>query len=221
MPAALEPTTATPSEAPYETALPSSPVVVVVASRDAELAARRSLRAQIARLDGELGRLAIEGFPHVSTWRSAGRPRFAQVSERCAPRLASLAELEARRDELVRRLREAQERTAARVEHERRARALLRAMQLEPGRYRFVRLRAADLGEAGCGVWHVRPRLGVIGMLAGWWQVKLSSGCPLATAAAESRRPQALRCGARAAAAAGASRARRSASSRARVADGR
>jgi hypothetical protein len=25
----------------------------------------------------------------------------------------------------------------------------------------------------------VRPRLGLIGMLCGWWQVKLSSGCPL------------------------------------------
>ena len=39
---------------------------------------------------------------------------------------------------------------------------------------------AADLGEPGCGVWQVRPRLGIIGMLMGWWQVKLSSGCPLA-----------------------------------------
>ena len=25
------------------------------------------------------------------------------------------------------------------------------------------------------------PRLGLIGMLMGWWQVKLSSGCPLAS----------------------------------------
>jgi len=35
------------------------------------------------------------------------------------------------------------------------------------------------VGEPGCGVWQVRPRLGLIGMLMGWWQVKLSSGCPL------------------------------------------
>ena len=28
-------------------------------------------------------------------------------------------------------------------------------------------------------MWQVRPRLGLIGMLMGWWQVKLSSGCPL------------------------------------------
>ena len=40
-------------------------------------------------------------------------------------------------------------------------------MRLEPGRYKFVRLPVADLGERGCGVWEVRPRLGLIGMLAG------------------------------------------------------
>jgi hypothetical protein len=44
-----------------------------------------------------------------------------------------------------------------------------------------VRVANRDLGESGCGVWHVRPRLGLIGMLMGWWQVKLSSGCPLAS----------------------------------------
>jgi hypothetical protein len=27
----------------------------------------------------------------------------------------------------------------------------------------------------------VRPRLGLIGMLMGWWRVVISSGCPLAT----------------------------------------
>ena len=57
----------------------------------------------------------------------------------------------------------------------------LERMLLEPGRYRFVRISNRDIGEPGCGVWQVRPRLGLIGMLMGWWQVKLSSGCPLAT----------------------------------------
>ncbi len=28
--------------------------------------------------------------------------------------------------------------------------------------------------------WHVRPRYGLLGMLMGWWRVKISSGCPLA-----------------------------------------
>src|SRR5207302_1017804 len=68
----------------------------------------------------------------------------------------------------------------AKPEHERRARELLERMKLEPARYKFVRLPVRDLGEGGCGVWEVRPRLGLIGMLAGWWQLKLSSGCPLA-----------------------------------------
>ena len=60
-------------------------------------------------------------------------------------------------------------------------RVALEKMLLDPGRYRFVRISNRDIGEPGCGVWHVRPRLGLIGMLMGWWQVKLSSGCPLAT----------------------------------------
>ena len=35
-------------------------------------------------------------------------------------------------------------------------------------------------------MWYVKPRLGLIGMLMGWWEVKLSSGCPLAPAAGAS-----------------------------------
>ena len=33
-------------------------------------------------------------------------------------------------------------------------------------------------GRPGCGAYHVRPRAGIVGMLMGWWQVKISSGCP-------------------------------------------
>ncbi|HZE06825.1 MAG TPA: hypothetical protein VE127_16470, partial [Solirubrobacteraceae bacterium] len=52
-------------------------------------------------------------------------------------------------------------------------------MLLHPAEHKFERIACRELGEPGCGVWHVRPRLGLIGMLMGWWQVKLSSGCPL------------------------------------------
>jgi hypothetical protein len=52
-------------------------------------------------------------------------------------------------------------------------------MILEPAKHRFARVMRHELGEPGCGAWQVRPRLGLIGMLMGWWQVKLSSGCPL------------------------------------------
>jgi hypothetical protein len=84
------------------------------------------------------------------------------------------------RDRLVGRVQDMRRIAAERVEHERAARELLEGMKLEPGRYKFTRLPVRDLGQGGCGVWEVRPRLGLIGMLAGWWHVKLSSGCPLA-----------------------------------------
>lgn len=146
---------------------------LIVDHRAGERAAAGSLRLQIARLERELSGLVAAGFPHVAAVGS-GRP--------ANPRLLSLGELEETRDRLVRRVHEAQQRTLTRAEFERRSRALLERMRLEPGRYRFVRLPAADIGESGCGVYRVRPRLGIVGMLAGWWQVKLSSGCPLSKA---------------------------------------
>jgi hypothetical protein len=55
---------------------------------------------------------------------------------------------------------------------------LLERMLLEPGRYKFVRVANRDLGESGCGVWHVRPRLGphrhAHGLVAGQAVVRLS-----------------------------------------------
>lgn len=139
----------------------------------AERAARESLRAQVAKLEGELSGIVACGFPHISP------TPFVAPERTAGPRLLSLAELERERDRLVMCLHRAQSQTRQRAELELRSRDLLERMQLEPGRYRFVRLRVADLGERGCGVWEVRPRLGLIGMLAGWWHVKLSSGCPL------------------------------------------
>jgi hypothetical protein len=54
-------------------------------------------------------------------------------------------------------------------------------MIAEPERYRWVRVAAEDVGERPCQHWHSRPRWGILGMLLGWWRVKHSSGCPLAT----------------------------------------
>ena len=53
-------------------------------------------------------------------------------------------------------------------------------MIAEPERYKWVRVSNEDIGEPGCRHWHSRPKLGLIGMLMGWWRVKVSSGCPLA-----------------------------------------
>jgi hypothetical protein len=143
-----------------------------------ERAARRALRAQVARLERELSAIVVDGFPHIAPPAHAGssglRDRAAGV-----PGLLDLGRLERTRDELVGRLQLARRATAERVELETRARKLLERMKRDPSSYKFVRLPVRDLGEHGCGVWEVRPRMGLIGMLAGWWQVKLSSGCPL------------------------------------------
>jgi hypothetical protein len=153
----------------------------------AERAARESLRGQVAKLELQLSGIVARGFPYVSPggagWiDEAGRyssPTAAGQAGWAGPHLLSLAELERARDRLVGCVRLAQEQARERAELEVRSRDLLERMRLEPGRYKFVRLRVADLGERGCGVWEVRPRLGLIGMLAGWWELKLSSGCPL------------------------------------------
>jgi hypothetical protein len=136
-----------------------------------ERAAREALRMQVAKLERELSGLVAHTFPHIS-------PRDDSGETFSGPRLLSLAELERTRDRLVLRVGEVRGQVAERTALEQRSRALLQRMKLEPGRYKFVRVPVADLGDGHCGVWEVRPRLGLIGMLAGWWQVKLSSGCP-------------------------------------------
>jgi hypothetical protein len=138
-----------------------------------ERAARRQLRAQIARLEAQLSDALISAFPYG--------PVATAVSAPGGPRLLGLGELERVRDALAARLGTARAELDERGERQAACRALLERMLLDPGRHRFVRVANRDLGEPGCGVWHVRPRLGLIGMLAGWWQVKLSSGCPLAS----------------------------------------
>ncbi len=155
-----------------------------------ERAARSSLRAQVARLERELAAIVAEGFPHIrlpSDEGRAGRATTIGADRVGGARLLDLEELERSRDELAGRLQQLRSRVAQRTEHERRAQQLLEEMRLEPGRHKFRRLPVRDLGQGSCGVWEVRPRLGLIGMLAGWWQLKLSSGCPLPRGRAAAR----------------------------------
>jgi hypothetical protein len=146
---------------------PSSLVV-----EDGERAARRSLRGQIAKLERELADAFLTAFP-------MGGLAHPQAGRRREARLLDLGELERVRDELAQRLGAARVTIAERADAQAANRVLLERMLLEPGKHRFVRVARSDLGEPGCGAWQVRPRLGLIGMLMGWWQVKLSSGCPL------------------------------------------
>jgi hypothetical protein len=140
--------------------------VELTARRVDEQAARAQLRRQIARLEAQLG--ALPPRPIEAPARPGG------------PHVLTLGELERVRDSLVVRVSDARRMAQALGERQAAARDLLERMLREPRRHKFVRVSARELGEPGCGAWHVRPRLGLIGMLAGWWQVKLSSGCPLA-----------------------------------------
>jgi hypothetical protein len=147
-----------------------------------ELAARRSLRGQIARLERELSDAFVTAY-------SLGGLGDSPEQTCCDPRLLDLGELERVRDELAERLRSARVTIAERAEIQAANREYLERMLLEPEKHRFARVACRDVGEPGCGVWQVRPRLGLIGMLMGWWQVKLSSGCPLAEGRAPAARP--------------------------------
>ena len=95
------------------------------------------------------------------------------------PRVLGLGELERVRDELATRVGEARLALDERTRLETRNRELLRRMLADPAAHRWVRISRHDVGEPGCGGWHSRPRLGLLGMLMGWWRVKVSSGCPL------------------------------------------
>ena len=134
-----------------------------------EALARRELRRQIARLERRLTDLVLElGVPVGGGYVSDG------------PRLLGVAGLERRRDHLVRLVARGQAGLAQQQSSRAAARERLEAMIADPARHRFARVSLAELGQPGCGVYQVRPRLGLVGMLAGWWEVKLSSGCPLA-----------------------------------------
>jgi hypothetical protein len=143
--------------------------------------ARRSLRRQISKLERELADAFVTAFPMGGL--------ALPVGPDAEPRLLNLEELERVRDDLVERVRAARITITERGEQQAANRLLLERILLEPGKHRFQRISRHDLGEPGCGVWQVRPRLGLIGMLMGWWQVKLSSGCPLARGRGLAPRP--------------------------------
>jgi hypothetical protein len=139
-----------------------------------ERAARRTLRDQIARLEAQLADTVATAFG------MRDEVPF-EVMGAHGPRVLGIAELERVRDDLAARLGDVRRGLTQRGLEQERARVRLERMLLAPGEHKFARIAAAELGEGGCGVYQVRPRLGLIGMLAGWWHVKLSSGCPLAT----------------------------------------
>jgi multidrug efflux pump subunit AcrA (membrane-fusion protein) len=138
-----------------------------------EREARLQLRRQIARLEAELGGLFGDAFGHTEI------PHRLEATA-AAPRVLDLGELEAVRDRLADRIAEARRTVAERARVEAENQELVERMLAAPQDFKWVRVSREDLGLPGCGHWHSRPRLGPIGMLMGWWRVKISSGCPLA-----------------------------------------
>ncbi len=136
-----------------------------------ERLARRALRRQIASMERELA--ALFG----SAYQRRGLD-WSTPTASGGPRLLDLAELESLRDSLAERLQDTRRMLQERGYADQRNRELIAQMMLEPHRYPWVRVSNEDIGEPGCRHWHSRPRYGLLGMLMGWWRVKVSSGCP-------------------------------------------
>jgi hypothetical protein len=135
-----------------------------------EQAARRTLRDQIARLEREHAAIVAHAYPRLEV----GRPG----AELAGPRLLTLGELERVRDALATRV--VALRGGAEAQEARQAIALgeLEQRLADPPAHKWKRLTNTDLGRPGCTTYHVRPRAGLLGMLMGWWVVKISGGCP-------------------------------------------
>jgi hypothetical protein len=138
-----------------------------------ERASRADLRLQISRMEAELARLFRSAFPRTGI-------EFSVPAPGGGPRLLSVDELEVIRDGLATRISEVRGRLHQHAEAEERSRLLIDEMTADPAAFKWLRVSNEHIGEPGCRHWHSRPRWGVLGMLMGWWRVRVSSGCPLA-----------------------------------------
>jgi hypothetical protein len=147
------------AESPDEKRAPRTPVE--------ERSARAALRGQIARLEAKL-----------APYPGAGGPSEQVGPSTAHPRVASIDELEAIRDELISRLEQAQSETTRKEERQGAARRWREEALKNPAAHRWEYATHDDLGEPGCGRVEVRPAWGPVGALMDWWRVKMSSGCP-------------------------------------------
>jgi hypothetical protein len=146
-----------------------------------EAAARRQLREQVARLEGELATLFCSTYPRRGfDWG---------VPSRGGPRLLTIRELEELRDDLAAKVQDNRRMLGDRTYVEELHRRRIEEMMLAPEEHKWVRVQNEDIGEKGCKQWHVVPRFGLLGMLMNWWRVRISSGCPLARGRGRRPRP--------------------------------
>jgi DNA-binding transcriptional regulator YhcF (GntR family) len=152
---------------------PLDPEVEAPAEEDA-LAARRTLRGQIARLEAELA-----AYPEEAT-RAGVEEAAPEPLAGPTARIADLGELEVVRDQLFDRLKRVRAEAVRRTRGESAARRQLDRMVEEPGAHKWETVSNQDLGRPGCSTYKVEPAWGPVGALMNWWRVKVSSGCPLA-----------------------------------------
>ena len=134
-----------------------------------ELAAKAELRRQIGELDAALCALRAEAHPAPLGIASIGGG---------PARLLSLDQLESLRDQLASAAEDARAALTRLRASQEEARGLVERMLADPSSYRWLRVSREEAGLVGCGHWHVVPRFGPVGLLTGWWRVKISSGCP-------------------------------------------
>jgi DNA-binding transcriptional regulator YhcF (GntR family) len=132
-----------------------------------EAAARKELRRQIGRLEAQLA-----SYPEARSKRSI-HPLL-----RSKAHVADVGELESVRDELIARLRDAREAAERTGKRQARARGRRERISSEPEANRWQSVRREEVGDPGCGETRSVPRFGPVGAVAGWWRVKVSSGCP-------------------------------------------
>ena len=133
------------------------------------MGARQELRRQIGRLEAQLASYTVD------LESLAGKPPRVRPAE---PRIASAADLERTRDDLLHQLATARSVGARRARAEARAREVRDAIVADPAAHPWQKVSAAETGEDGCTTWESSPRMGPLGALMKWWRVKVSSGCP-------------------------------------------
>ena len=108
-----------------------------------------------------------------------GRDRRQCAALSAEPRVLGLGELERLRDDLADRVADARVALeSARVETDNRD--LLKKMLAAPADFRWVGSPAPTSASRAAAAGTQPAGFGPIGMLMGWWRVKVSSGCPLA-----------------------------------------
>ncbi len=144
---------------------------------DERAATHATCAARSRRWRRELGQLFASAFPRTGI-------DFRVPAPGGGPRMLSVDELERLRDSLASRICEVKTHLGEYSRAEELNRGLIERMTDDPESHKWVRVSNEHIGEPGCRHWHARPRWGVLGMLLGWWRVKVSSGCPLAEAPA-------------------------------------